>query len=111
VIYGFALFGVGLVLTTIGGFITMIRNPAAFNEQSRANFDPVRKDIPHDAANAFGKAQWHDAKAKWITRVGVAMGFDGILTIYVSADRLDSGNSQAKIGINDSLAASSKEGQ
>lgn len=97
-IYGIALFITGLVLFTIGGFITMVRNPKLLNDQTRALLDPVRSDIPKDARTAFDTAMMCDPKAKWFSRVGFALCLTGMAVIYFSSER--SGNSVTTVKVN-----------
>jgi len=105
----FILFGIGLVLTTVGGFIAMIRHPAAFNNDSRAHFDPVRKDIPADAVDSWGKAQWNDPKAKWFTRIGMGCAFAALALIFLSNLWSDSDDQPRKTGTENQSEPSLKE--
>jgi len=97
-IYGIALFIPGLILFTIGGFIAMVRNPKLHNDEARSNFDPVRKDIPTDAGTAFSRAIMHDPKAKWFSRIGLALGVAGMALTFVSPERAANSNKVDNVG-------------
>ena len=86
-IHGLILFVVGLGLFTIGGFITMTRHPKLTNDKSRLMLEPVRKDIPRDADAAFDRALLSDPKAKWFTRLGLALVLSGMAVFYFSQER------------------------
>lgn len=107
--FGFMLVGIGGVLNAIGGFIAMARNPSAFNNHSRAYFDPVRKGIPDDAIEAGGKAQWNDPKAKWFTRIGMILALGGVVLVYIGSHWSSADNQPSKIGITRQLATSPRE--
>ena len=74
----FGLMGFGVVLVTIGGFITMIRNPRLHNDQARAYLDPVRAEIPTDAKTALDKATWKDPHARWFSGIGIVLFLSGM---------------------------------
>jgi hypothetical protein len=83
-IYALALFGIGIVLTIIGGFITTIMHPGRLNDMVRAMFDPVRTGLAGDANNTFKRAAMSDPRAKWFLGVGMVCGLAGILLLPFS---------------------------
>ena len=94
----FGLVGLGVVFITIGGFITMIRNPKLHNDQARAYIDPVRTNIPKGAKTALDRATWSDPHARWFSGVGIALFLLGIgvLTTREPSETRDA--SPVKIG-------------
>lgn len=101
-IYGLTLFGIGLVIFMVAGFITMIRHPKLHNDEFRFLLDPVRKDIPPDAELAFDRMILRDPKSKWFGRIGMALIFAGMAVLYFSTNRAKNSEIDHNVGITSS---------
>lgn len=80
------LFGVGLVLYTIGSFIYFARHPKGFDAMFQASFyiNPLRP-LPASPFGGFVRGIFTDPKSRWWCIIGVPIGLVGFALLIVSS--------------------------
>ena len=82
--FGLGAIGAGVLLFTVGGFVAMVRHPRAFSDSNRYLFDPSREGVDKEAPETFSNLQMNDPKAKWFSRLGMALFLIGMMVLFFS---------------------------